>query len=86
MRAADIDRQFMWGSAILLSPVLDRNRRTVYAYFPQNERWYDYYDGHEVQEVGRMHELHAPLDHMPIHIRGGRVILTQHEGINTIEK
>lgn len=74
----------MWGSELLISPVLDKNKRTVFAYFP-NTRWFDYYTGVEVSETGRAHELNAPLDHLPLHIRGGSLILTQEPALNTIE-
>lgn len=72
----------MWGSSILVSPVLERNKRSVYAYFPK-DRWYDYYTGKEVEETGRAHELLVPLDHIPIHIRGGSIIVTQEPAMNT---
>ena len=35
-----IDRQFMWGSGLLISPVLDQGATTKSAYFP-DARWYD---------------------------------------------
>jgi alpha-glucosidase (family GH31 glycosyl hydrolase) len=75
----------MWGSELLISPVLDKNKRTVYAYFPQ-ARWFDYYSGVEVEKTGRAYELDAPLDHIPLHIRAGSLILTQKSGLNTIER
>jgi len=82
-RASGIDRQFMWGSSLLISPVLDKNKRTVYAYFPKS-RWFDYYTGLELSDTGRVHELDAPLDHMPLHIKGGSLILTQEPALNTV--
>ena len=36
-----IERQFMWGSGLLISPVLSPGATTVDAYLPQYERWYD---------------------------------------------
>ena len=72
----------MWGSSLLISPVLDRNRRTVYAYFPA-ARWFDFYTGVEVKETGRVHEINAPLDHLPLHVKGGSIIVTQKTGLNT---
>ena len=81
-RTLDIDRQFMWGSALLISPVLDENKRTVYAYFPK-ARWFDYYTGVEVTDTGRMHELDAPLDHLPLHVKGGSILVTQEPAKNT---
>ena len=36
-----IERQFMWGDGLLISPVLTAGDDTVNAYLPQYERWYD---------------------------------------------
>jgi len=83
-RCLSIDRQFMWGSWLLISPVLDANKRTVHAYFPK-ARWFDFYTGKEVAQTGRVHELDAALDHMPLHVRGGAMLLTQEHGKNTDE-
>ena len=46
--ARGIDRQFLWGSGILISPVLEPNVTTVWAHFPPQARWFDYYTGEEV--------------------------------------
>jgi alpha-glucosidase (family GH31 glycosyl hydrolase) len=35
--------QFMWGRALLISPVLDEGARNVTAYFPAG-RWFNYYN------------------------------------------
>lgn len=75
----------MWGSSLLISPVLDKNKRTVFAYFPKS-RWFDYYTGAEITETGRVHELDVPLDYLPLHIKGGSLILTQEPALNTIER
>lgn len=37
-----IDRQFMWGSGLLITPVVEKGDTSVQAYFPGGE-WYDYY-------------------------------------------
>ena len=81
-RALQIDRQFMWGPYLLISPVLEDNHRTVHAYFPKDARWFDYYTGVEI-EGGRAHELDAPIDHIPLHVRGGGIIITQDPALNT---
>lgn len=72
----------MWGSSLLISPVLDTNKRTVQAYFPK-ARWFDYYTGSEIAEVERAHELIAPIDFIPLHIRGSSIIVTQEPDVNT---
>lgn len=76
----DIDRQFLWGPALLISPVLEPQTTIVMAYFP-TARWYDYYTGMEISSdmlaVGGGVELDAPMDYINLHVRGGYIIPTQ---------
>jgi alpha-glucosidase (family GH31 glycosyl hydrolase) len=72
----------MWGECLLISPVLEQNKRNVYAYFPKS-RWFDYYTGIEVEKTGQINELDAPLDHLPLHVRGGCILVTQKSAMNT---
>lgn len=37
-----IDRQFLWGKSLLVTPVLDPGVDSVVGYFPEG-LWYDYY-------------------------------------------
>ncbi|XP_064650089.1 sucrase-isomaltase, intestinal-like isoform X2 [Lineus longissimus] len=71
-----IDRQFLWGPSFLISPVLDYGARSVNAYFP-DARWYSYYDGKEVTVRKQWQQQNAPLDFIPLHVRGGYIIPTQ---------
>ncbi|PVD23121.1 hypothetical protein C0Q70_16384 [Pomacea canaliculata] len=50
-RALENSRQFLWGSALLISPVLDPNVTSLTYYVPPG-RWYDYYTGEEVTSEG----------------------------------
>ncbi|CAH1268259.1 MGAM [Branchiostoma lanceolatum] len=86
-----IDRQFLWGPALLISPVLDQGAMDVTAYFPK-ARWYDYYSvnserqGREVADAGQGRSLSLPcdMDCIPVHIRGGHVIPTQGHANTTV--
>ncbi|XP_068879916.1 sucrase-isomaltase, intestinal [Aphelocoma coerulescens] len=69
----DIDQQFLWGPALLISPVLTQNAQSVDAYFP-NARWYDYYTEADTGFRGQLQTLPAPLDHINLHIRGGYIL------------
>ncbi|XP_056354560.1 sucrase-isomaltase, intestinal [Oenanthe melanoleuca] len=69
----DIDEQFLWGAALLISPVLKQNDRTVNAYFP-NARWYDYHTNIDTGFRGQFQNLSAPLEHINLHIRGGYIL------------
>ncbi|XP_053315016.1 sucrase-isomaltase, intestinal [Spea bombifrons] len=78
----DIYKQFLWGSAFMITPVLEENARTVQTYFP-NTVWYDFHTGVKVNETGKWVELPAPLEHINLHVRGGYILPMQEPGINT---
>ncbi|KAG2177631.1 hypothetical protein INT44_008145, partial [Umbelopsis vinacea] len=76
--AVRIDRQFLVGNAILVSPVLDPQTIFVHGYFPAG-RWYDWYTHEKVvdSDKGLYMKLEAPLNKIPVHVRGGSVVPTQ---------
>lgn len=74
--ASGIDKQFLWGTGLLISAVLDEGQTSVQAYFPDS-RWFNYYDGMEVQTPGQTVQLQAPLDYIPLHVHGGNILPTQ---------
>lgn len=80
----DIDRQFLWGPAFMISPVLEEATYTVEVYFP-DARWYDYYTGEEMTEQrGIVDILLAPMDTIHLHVRGGYVLPTQQPANTTV--
>ncbi|NXX42547.1 MGA protein, partial [Tricholaema leucomelas] len=72
----DIYRQFLWGPALLISPVLEQGAREVNAYFPP-ARWYDLHTDQEVGFRGEFRSLPSPLGHINLHIRGGYILAQQ---------
>ncbi|KAM4771410.1 sucrase-isomaltase, intestinal [Rhinophrynus dorsalis] len=78
----DIYKQFLWGPAFMISPVLENNARKVNAYLP-NTRWYDYHTGLHVNERGKWVDLEAPLEYINLHVRGGYIIPWQEPANNT---
>ncbi|EMP39847.1 Maltase-glucoamylase, intestinal [Chelonia mydas] len=77
----DVYKQFLWGPALLISPVLE-NATSVLAYIP-NARWYDYYTEEYIGLKGQSYNLSAPLEHINLHIRGGYIIPWQDPANNT---
>uniref|UniRef100_A0A8C0F366 alpha-glucosidase n=1 Tax=Bubo bubo TaxID=30461 RepID=A0A8C0F366_BUBBB len=69
----EIYEQFLWGPALLISPVMQQNALTVNAYLP-NARWYDYYTDEDIGFRGQFKVLPAPLEHINLHIRGGYIL------------
>lgn len=86
---ADADRQFLLGGAVLVTPVLVQGATTVDGVFPGvgdgATVWYDWYSRAAVAGVARGQNvtIDAPLGHIPVYIRGGRVVPTQEPGLTT---
>ncbi|XP_041063278.1 lysosomal alpha-glucosidase isoform X1 [Carcharodon carcharias] len=77
-----IDRQFLWGSSLLISPVLEPGAVSVTAYFPKGI-WYDFYTGSAFNSTGEYVKLSAPLDTINLHLREGAIIPTQEPATTT---
>ncbi|XP_069737638.1 maltase-glucoamylase-like [Phaenicophaeus curvirostris] len=71
-----IHKQFLWGPALLISPVLQQGAVVVNAYLP-NARWYDYHTDEYIGFRGQFSNLAAPLEHINLHVRGGYVLAQQ---------
>ncbi|MEF2966026.1 TIM-barrel domain-containing protein [Paenibacillus sp. M1] len=64
--------QFLFGRDLLIAPIYRPGTAHRVVYLPQGV-WYDYWTG-ERHEGGRHIMVHAPLDTLPIFVRGGAVI------------
>ncbi|CAJ0930944.1 unnamed protein product, partial [Mesorhabditis belari] len=73
-----IDRQFLWGSALMIAPALDPGVTTVRAYFPA-DRWYSLQDetyGNQMP-VGYNTVNAATTSLTPVFVRGGSILPRQ---------
>ena len=72
-KVRDIGDQFMFGTALLINPVLqpDANHRTLY--LPDAPAWYDFWTGAS-QSGGRDIDADAPLDRIPVYVRAGSIL------------
>lgn len=77
-----LDTQFLWGPALMFSPVLVPNELSVMAYFPR-DIWYNFYTGKTVPSTSGYHVLEAPLDVINIHLRGGYILPLQDPELTT---
>eukprot|EP01117_Protostelium_nocturnum_P008400 TRINITY_DN29_c2_g1_i2.p1 TRINITY_DN29_c2_g1~~TRINITY_DN29_c2_g1_i2.p1 ORF type:complete len:707 (+),score=283.88 TRINITY_DN29_c2_g1_i2:811-2931(+) len=74
----DIDKQFLVGKGILITPVLEQGAVSVRGYFPKSSVWYDYYTFKSLAPSSDgFQTLSSPLDHINIHFRGGFIIPRQ---------
>ncbi|KAJ6528271.1 glycosyl hydrolases family 31-domain-containing protein [Mycena vulgaris] len=82
-----IDRQFLVGSDILITPVLTPNVSSVDGIFPGRGKtiWRDWYTGAVLNATaGANTTLPAPLGHIPVHVRGGAALLLHHAPAYTV--
>jgi alpha-glucosidase len=76
-----VDEQFLLGPSILVSPVLTPGAKAVSAYLPGRDTiWREW----STRAVAESHlpdrtVLPAPLEHLPLHIRGGSALLLHAE-------
>jgi alpha-glucosidase (family GH31 glycosyl hydrolase) len=74
-----IDTQFMLGSAIMVSPVVEKGSTEVSAYFTQG-LWYSFQDRFlyiDTSEAGVYKTINTPLTAVNVHIRGGSILPLQ---------
>ncbi|XP_076207479.1 lysosomal alpha-glucosidase-like isoform X1 [Aptenodytes patagonicus] len=71
-----LDRQFLWGRSLLVTPVLEPGVESVTGYVPRGV-WYDFYTGSSVNSSGEMLKMSAPLEHLNLHVREGAILPTQ---------
>ncbi|XP_068045833.1 sucrase-isomaltase, intestinal-like [Anomalospiza imberbis] len=81
-----IDTAFLWGPAFMIAPVLEEATRSVSVYFPEAQ-WFDYYTGFEVPSAWKKTyvTVSAPLNKIPLYIRGGYILPRQAPATTTTE-
>ncbi len=81
----DIGDQYMFGPALMVSPVYRYGERSREMYFPKAEGWYDFYTGAYVSG-GEKKTVDAPYGRIPLHVRAGAIIPFGEEMQYTDEK
>lgn len=85
-RAATITDQFLFGPAIMVSPVYSYRARERKVYLPATEGgWYEFWTG-AWRAGGKQQASEAPYDTIPLHIRAGSIVPTGPELQYTGEK
>lgn len=79
-----VDRQFMWGEGLLITPVLEPGKVKVSGYFPSCT-WYNLIDGSVIHSKGQWILLSAPLDTINVHVRAGYILPLQEPAFTTTE-
>jgi alpha-D-xyloside xylohydrolase len=71
-RALNIGDEFMFGPAVLVSPVTEPSANTRRMYLP-NATWYNFWTGQKTAG-GKTLDAAAPLDRIPLYVRAGSII------------
>ncbi|KAJ7995347.1 hypothetical protein DPEC_G00243620 [Dallia pectoralis] len=82
-RTWTIDRQFLWGKSLLITPVLDPGVDRIRAYIP-DAVWYDYETEKRMTVRKQEIEMYIPADKLGLHIRGGAILPTQDPANTTV--
>jgi alpha-D-xyloside xylohydrolase len=72
-QALNVPDQFMFGQALLVNPVSDAGATSRSVYLPANTTWYDFWAGSSAQG-GQTVSAPAPIDHLPLYVRGGSIV------------
>ncbi|HYN01704.1 MAG TPA: DUF5110 domain-containing protein, partial [Vicinamibacteria bacterium] len=71
-KARDVQDQYLFGPAFLVSPVTAPGVTTRAVYLPEGA-WYDFWTGVSI-EGGRTIDAPAPYESMPLHVRAGSIV------------
>ena len=69
----DLKDQFLFGHALLVSPVTDYKARSRTVVLPAGADWYDFYSGEKLTG-GQSVKVDAPLSRIPLHVRAGTIL------------
>ncbi|EYB82495.1 hypothetical protein Y032_0358g3401 [Ancylostoma ceylanicum] len=80
----DLGHQFLWGSSMLVAPVVYQNASYVHAYLPEDD-WYSLFDSDYGQIINHGYQsLFAPWSSLiPVLVRGGSIIPRQKPNVTT---
>ncbi|MCI6477582.1 MAG: DUF5110 domain-containing protein [Bacteroidales bacterium] len=70
----DIAYQFMFGPSIMVCPIYKYKAREREVYFPEGETWYDMFTGNVASGGGETKTVSAPIEHIPVYVRGGSIL------------
>ncbi|DBA02135.1 TPA: hypothetical protein N0F65_011202 [Lagenidium giganteum] len=68
-----VDRQFMLGNSLLITPVLTKGAKSVTGYLPAGT-WYNMFDHSRLESAGQSITWNVKLDDMPVLVRGGSIL------------
>jgi alpha-D-xyloside xylohydrolase len=85
VQARTVTDQYLFGPALLVSPVTTYKARARDVYLPAGADWYDFWTGKSFRG-GQTLKTAAPYDAIPLHVRAGGILLLGPELQYTDEK
>ncbi|KZP29132.1 glycoside hydrolase family 31 protein [Athelia psychrophila] len=70
-----VDQQWLIGDSVLVTPVMEVNTSSVQGYFPGNDGWRSWFTHEALNSTSGLVTIQAPLSTIPVHVRGGSVLL-----------
>jgi len=87
-RTWTLDHEYLWGDDLLVAPVTREGATAWPVYLPEG-RWFDFWTG-ERHEGPRGVTIEAPLDRLPLLVRGGTILplgpVVQHTGERPLDE
>jgi alpha-glucosidase (family GH31 glycosyl hydrolase) len=71
-KAVECGDQYLWGSSVLVAPVVEKGAMTRRVYLPRST-WYDFWTGERL-EGGREISRPVDLETMPLYVRAGSIL------------
>jgi alpha-D-xyloside xylohydrolase len=72
-KVADLRDEYMFGPAFLVAPVTEQGATSRDVYLPAGSDWYNYWTNERVKG-GQSITVAAPIDTLPLFVRGGSII------------
>jgi alpha-glucosidase (family GH31 glycosyl hydrolase) len=87
-RTWTLDHEYLWGDDLLVAPVTREGATTWPVYLPAG-RWFDFWTGERHEGPGGV-TVAAPLDRLPLLVRGGAILplgpVVQHTGERPLDE
>ncbi|KAL7640683.1 UNVERIFIED_CONTAM: hypothetical protein RMT77_008958 [Armadillidium vulgare] len=84
IKARSVDDEFFWSDKLLVAPVVKKSATSREVYFPEG-KWYDLLNGTVVAQGPITLTVDAPIDKIPLYVRGGSILPFQEPSITTTE-
>lgn len=68
------DQLYIGSTGLLAKPITTEGTDSVEIYLSDDEKYYDYFDYQVYHGAGKHHQMHAPLEKIPLLMQGGHII------------